>query len=263
MKIADQLSARREEGKKILSIFLTAGYPEAAATAPLVAALAGAGADLVEIGIPFSDPIADGPTIQHSSEVALRNGVNLRGVFGMMDEIRKSTSIPVILMGYTNPVMRYGLEAFARDCRLHGVDGTIIADLPPEESPAYRSAMTENGISSVFLAAPTTSDERLRMLDEASSGFLYCVSITGVTGARRSLASQAGEFVSRARKIIRRNSLLVGFGIATPDDARTMAALSDGIIIGSAFINVLRDSAPEKMTEYAADFVKSMRNAID
>lgn len=249
--------------RKALSLFVTAGYPTIESTVPLVVALANAGADVIELGVPFSDPIADGPTIQVSSEIALRNGVTLQKTLELAKKIRKQSDVPLVLMGYANPVYAYGLEKFLATCSNIGIDGTIIADLPLEESEEYRTFASKHNIATIFLAAPTTSNERLTELDNASTGFLYCVSVTGVTGERQELAKQSEEFLQRARAVVKKNPLLVGFGIATPDDARNVAKLSDGIIIGSALIKLIQNSSQDHFIEKAEEFVKLIRKALD
>jgi tryptophan synthase alpha chain len=263
MKFAYKLRLGKTKDRKALSLFVTAGYPTIESTVPLVVAIANAGADIIELGIPFSDPIADGPTIQASSEIALRNGVTLKKVFEMAKEIRKQTSVPLVLMGYSNPIYAYGIENFFKMCSGIGIDGTIIPDIPLEESEAYRTFAQKNDIATIFLAAPTTSNERLAELDNASTGFLYCVSVTGVTGERQGLAKQSEEFLQRARKVVKKNPLLVGFGISTPDDACNVARLSDGVIIGSALIKLMQNSPQNHLIENVTEFVKSMRKALD
>ncbi|HEY6191539.1 MAG TPA: tryptophan synthase subunit alpha [Bacteroidota bacterium] len=263
MRIARTLLKLKENGNKALSLFVTPGYPAMQDTVPLILGLAKSGADIIEIGIPFSDPIADGPTIQQSSEAALGNGVTLAGIFGFVREIRKETDLPLVLMGYANPVYSYGMDRFLGECASGGIDGTIIADLPLEESAEYVSAAKERGVSTIFLAAPTTPPARLAELDRISSGFLYCISITGVTGERTALAGQAEGFLRSAREAVKNNALLVGFGISTPDDARRVAEMSDGVIIGSALIKTLRDAPPGRGIERACDFVRSIRKALD
>jgi len=257
------MSIRLHNNRKALSLVGTAGYPTIESTGPLVVALANAGADVIELGIPFSDPIADGPTIQMSSELALRNGVTLQKTLNMAREIRKQSSIPLVLMGYANPIYTFGLSRFLDSCTNIGIDGVIIPDLALEESDEYRRLAQEKNIATIFLAAPTTPDERLVQLDNASTGFLYCVSITGVTGERQGLAKQSEEFLQRARKVVKKNPLLVGFGISTPDDACNVARLSDGVIIGSALIKLMQNSSENHLIENVTEFVKSMRKALD
>jgi tryptophan synthase alpha chain len=262
MRLQNRFEELRREGRKALSLFVTAGYPSIRDTVPLVLGLAEAGADLIELGIPFSDPVADGPTIQRSSEVALSNGVTLRKTLELARRIRARSDVPLILMGYANPIYAYGLTKFLAECSDIGIDGTIIADLPPEESELYVRTAKEKSLASIFLAAPTTSPARLARLDEISTGFLYCVSITGVTGARRQIAGRAREFLQRARATVKKNPLLVGFGISTPEDARRIAGLSDGVVVGSALIKALGNGSG-KALDRARRFTRQLRRALD
>ena len=262
-RLSTRLEALRKEHRKALSLFVTAGFPSIGTTVPLVTELAKAGADLIELGIPFSDPIADGPTIQASSQIALQNGITLEKTFAVAKEIRKQCDLPLILMGYMNPIHAYGIQRFVDTCVSTGIDGTIIPDLPLEESEEYRHLAQAKNVATIFLAAPTTSRERLIQLDQISTGFLYCVSITGVTGERQSLASQAETFLKEARSVVKNNPLLVGFGIATPDDAKRVAALSDGIIVGSALVKILLQAKDNHAIDRAVAFVRSLRRALD
>ncbi len=262
-KLSPYLNERKVKGQKILSLFATAGFPEIAATAPLVVAMAHAGADLIEIGIPFSDPVADGPIIQHGSEVALRNGISVAKIFDIIRQVKKETDIPLVLMGYANPIFSYGMERFLDDCASTGVGGTIVADLPYGEHEEYSCWSEQRSLATIFLAAPTTSDERLKMLDRASTGFLYCVSITGVTGERPGLASHATQFLRHVRQCATANAILVGFGITTPADVRLLASESDGVVIGSALMKCLSDSTNGQVIRSASGFVKTMRSALD
>jgi tryptophan synthase alpha chain len=251
----------RAGNKKALSLFLTAGYPSIELTVPLVLAMERAGADIVELGVPFSDPIADGPTIQMSSDTALRNGVTLSRCFALVRAIRRDSNIPIVLMGYLNPLFSFGLEKFFSECSSAGVDGSIVPDLPIEESHYYRDCASAAGVATIFLAAPTTTGDRLRQVDEQSSGFIYCVSVTGVTGERVNLAAQARDFLVRARETVRNNPLMVGFGITTPADARSISRFADGVIVGSALIQAIRGDSDTLGA--AASFVSSMREALD
>lgn len=262
MRLTDTLNKLKQNKRKALSLFVTAGYPTLESTVPLIVTLAGAGADLIELGIPFSDPVADGPTIQMSSDIALRNGMTLIKTLEMAEQIRKQSQIPLILMGYANPIFTFGLDKFMSQCASIGIDGTIIADLPLEESNAYCASAKHHNIATIFLAAPTTSNERLKELDNTSKGFLYCISITGVTGTREGLSQDALTFLRRAKEQVTINPLLVGFGISTPEDARQAAAYSDGIIIGSALTKILSATSGDPITN-AVEFTSSMRKALD
>lgn len=248
---------------KFLSMFITAGYPTVDTTVALVTAMAEAGADLVELGIPFSDPIADGPTIQYSSEIALQNGVTVGTTLAISKEIRRQSGIPLILMGYANPVYAYGMERFLSDCKDAGVDGTIIADLPVEESEEYRTVAARNNIATVFLATPTTPPKRLFQLDAASTGFLYFVAVTGVTGSEQTRSAEMETLLKQARTHIRKNPMLVGFGIATSEDAKRAAGLSDGVIVGSALIRTIQTSQNGDVVDSARTFTRVMRKALD
>jgi tryptophan synthase alpha chain len=262
-RVSEKLSQLRQRGKKALSLFVTAGFPELDSTVPIILELERAGADLIELGIPWSDPLADGPILQACSERSLRNGTSVKGVFRMVENLRKHSQIPIVLMGYANPVFSYGMERFLTQCSASGADGTIIADLPLEESGEYMRTAERLGIATIFLAAPTTSDSRLQELDSASRGFLYCVSITGVTGERTGIAAQAEEFLGRARRLTRKNSLLVGFGITTAEDARSIAQLADGVIIGSALMKTIGAASPEEAHLKAGEFARAFRQALD
>jgi tryptophan synthase alpha chain len=251
------LSFLRERQKKALAMFLTAGYPEADSTPGLVLSLAGAGADIIEIGMPFSDPLADGPVIQQSSAIALKNGVTIAGILDGVRRIRKSSSVPLVLMGYLNPILSYGSDRFFRDAASSGVDGVILPELPLEESVRFTTEISASGLSQILLVAPTTPVDRITAIDQASSGFLYCVSTTGVTGSAGK--GTPDEFLTRVKTCAKKNPVLVGFGISTAGEARHAAHLSDGVIIGSALIRRL--SAGEPVASIAG-WVSSIRDAI-
>jgi len=252
-----------QTGRKILSVFLTAGYPSGEMTIRLGVAAAAAGADLLEIGIPWSDPLADGPTIQECSQKALSTHTTPRGVFSIVAEIRKSTAIPIILMGYVNPLFSYGMDKFMRDATRFGADGTIIPDLPIEESSGYRHSAAEYGISTIFMVTPTTANTRIEKIDSMSSGFVYAVTVNGVTGERTGSDASGMNFLSRARKHVTRNPLLAGFGISEPATARSTADLCDGVIVGSAVMNRLREVDHESGYRSVVKFISSIRSALD
>ncbi len=262
-RLTQLFEQKRHSGGKALSFFLTAGFPTIESTIPTVHALHDSGADLIELGIPFSDPIADGPTIQQSSDIALRNGVTIDVIFDLVMQLRTRSSIPLVLMGYANPIYAYGMVRFLDACVRTGVDGVIIPDIPLEEGAEYRKLASERGIDAILLATPTSDPERVRRIDEASRGFLYCVSVTGVTGGRSNLRSATGEYIRSLRASVRNNPVLVGFGISTPDDARFMASVSDGIIIGSALLDTISRSSPDARLAAVRKFARSMRAALD
>lgn len=262
-RIHKKLDELRSKNRKALSIFITAGYPTIDATPDIVGILEESGADIIELGIPYSDPLADGPTIQHSSDIALRNGVTLTTVFETVDRIRDKSNIPVVLMGYVNPLISYGIERFMETTSQKGVDGLIIPDLPVEESDEYRSLAIQHNLAPVFLAAPTTSDTRLKQIDDISEGFVYCVSITGVTGQTNGLPENVRDYLQRCKSNITRNPVLVGFGISSGDDARKLAPYSDGIIIGSSLIKKINDAHDGNIFSDISIFIKELREGLD
>lgn len=244
--------------KKILNIYLTAGYPKLEDTVEIVKELEKAGVDMVEIGMPFSDPLADGPVIQHSSSVALKNGMSLNLIFSQIAEIRKSSNMPVIMMGYFNQLMRYGEDAFFDKAKKSGVDGLIIPDLPVEiYKEAYQEKLEKLGLSMIFLISPQTEDKRISLLDEASSGFLYVVSSASTTG-KISNMEQEKFYFERIQKMGLRNPLLIGFGISDKKSYDTACSYASGAIIGSAFIRALEKNGDVKQS--VQDFIKTIRS---
>ena len=205
------------EGDKVMSLFISAGYPDLESTVDLILGFEKNGADLIELGMPFSDPLADGPTIQYASNTAIKNGITMAGIFEMVREIRKSSEIPLILMGYINPILKYGVERFCKEAEESGVDGLIIPDAPVEESSIISKTAENHHLDMIYLVAPNSSDERMRVIDQHSNGFVYCVSVTGVTGAREGeeVAKSVERFIHRVKSNVTKNPKLVGFGIKT------------------------------------------------
>ena len=231
--------------RNILSVYFTAGYPQLNDTQTIITALEKNGADLIEIGMPFSDPVADGPVIQHSSELALINGMTITKLFSQLNEIRKSISIPLILMGYLNPVMQYGIEEFCKKCREIGIDGTIIPDLPLEIYEAeYKKVFEENSLCNIFLVTPQTPDERIRKIDELSTGFIYLVSSSSTTGVKGSVDNEQVAYFERIGKMNLHSKLLIGFGISDKASFDRASEYANGAIIGSAFIKALETNEP-------------------
>lgn len=248
--------------EKILSIFVTAGYPHLDVTPRLASAVAEAGADMLEIGVPFSDPLADGPAIQRASRIALENGVTVKTILQQTAEIKKQIDAPLVLMSYLNPILNYGVRPFFQDAQMSGVDGLILPDCPPEEAIRFYALKEESAIGVNFLIAPNTPAERIRFIDSITRDFLYCVSTTGVTGAREKLPSGAVEFLSSVAKLAR-HPYLVGFGISTPQQAREISRCSHGVIIGSALVELIaRCSTETEMLRAVSDFVHEVKNAI-
>lgn len=245
-----------------MSLFLTAGYPDLESGAELILGFEQSGADMIEIGIPFSDPLADGPTIQYSSTVAIRNGMTMEKIFGIVEEVRKTSEIPLLLMGYINPILRYGVEAFCKRAADVGVDGLIIPDVPPNESALIQEAADNEGLSIIYLVAPNTSDKRMQQVDELSEGFVYCVSVTGVTGVRdgNELAASVEQFIDRVNKNVTRNPKMIGFGIRTHEDALRITKRADGFIVGSALIDAIRRNYPgQDWKDETFRFVKQLK----
>jgi tryptophan synthase alpha chain len=231
-----------------MSLFLTAGYPDPQATVDLILGFEENGVDIVELGMPFSDPLADGPTIQHSSNVAIENGITMGKILDIVKQVREKSDIPIILMGYINPVLRYGVEKFCREAAKVGVDGLIIPDIPIEESGILTKQAATHELPMIYLVAPNTSDERMQKIDQQSQGFVYCVSVTGVTGAREGdeVAASVQRFIDRVQANVTRNPKMVGFGIKSHEDAQRIAAEMDGFIVGSALIDTIREHYPDE-----------------
>ena len=227
-----------DNNRKVLSIFLTAGFPSKDKFVDMAKNILDAGADMFEIGIPFSDPLADGPVIQASSKIALDNGVTLKDVLNYSGSVCSSTAKPVILMGYANPIRKYGLKNFLNDSSNAGIKGLIIPDVPLEEYDSFFEYGTDN-LDVILLTTPTSTEERIKMIDDKSSGFVYCVSITGTTGTTDNFSDEVIQNISRTRTIIKKNKMLIGFGVSKPEDIRTFAPYCDGVIVGSAVIKSL------------------------
>ncbi|KFN44748.1 tryptophan synthase subunit alpha [Arenimonas oryziterrae] len=254
----------RTDGRKALVPFITAGDPSREATVAVMHALVDAGADMVELGVPFSDPMADGPVIQRSSERALERGVNTSYVFDCVREFRRrDTDTPVVLMGYLNPIEIRGVDRYAADAIAAGVDGVLLVDLPPEESAPMRTAFSAHGLDLISLAAPTTSPDRLAQLATQSQGYLYYVSFAGVTGAS---IVDAGDVVAKAGALraMAKVPVLIGFGIKDAASAAAMAPIADGIVVGSALVESLATAAtPEDAATRAREFLAPLRAALD
>jgi tryptophan synthase alpha chain len=233
------------------------GYPTPEASLQVIQTLVGAGADLLELGVPFSDPLADGPTIQAATQRALENGVTLSQCLGMVAELRKrGVGTPALLMSYVNPILAYGIKRCVADSAASGVDGFIVPDLPPEEAGELEDACRGHGLALVYLLAPTSSPERTALVAEKSQGFIYLVSLTGVTGARDSAPPGLAEFVARVRAVARK-PLAVGFGIGSGEQAKTVAQLADGVIVGSALVERASESI-ERVQELAVELREAL-----
>ena len=236
----NRINQKLEEDKKLLSIYFTAGYPNINDTVSIIQNLEKSNVDMIEIGLPFSDPLADGPTIQDSSTKALRNGMTSELLFKQIRDIRETVSIPLIIMGYFNPMLQFGVEAFCEKCQEVGVDGLIIPDLPVDVyHEEYKSTFEKYGLINVFLITPQTSDERIRFIDSVSDGFIYMVSSASTTGAKTGFGNEQDEYFDRIAKMNLKNPQIVGFGISNNETFTQATKQAKGAIIGSAFIKYL------------------------
>ncbi|MHB8580594.1 MAG: tryptophan synthase subunit alpha [Ignavibacteriaceae bacterium] len=257
--IADYISKKNKTNEKVLSIFLTAGFPDKDNFVDLALKILDSGADMLEIGFPFSDPLADGPVIQHSSQIAIENGINLNETFILVRKIREGTDKPLIMMGYANPVLSYGVNKFTIDAKTAGVNGVIIPDVPIEEYDNFFNGYFE-GLDTILLITPTTSNDRIKLIDENCSGFLYCVSVSGTTGAQQNGRSTSLEFIKRTNLVAKKNNTLVGFGISNENDARAFAPYCNGIIVGSAVIKSLMND--DKLYSKTLELVTELKRGL-
>lgn len=260
-RIDRRFAELKTRGEKALVAFITSGDPSFQATEALVCELARSGADIIELGVPFSDPLADGPSIQASSFRALENGATVRGVLDNVRAIRTRCDVPIVMMTYYNPVQKYGVAAFARDAAEAGADGVIMTDLPAEEAAEWKRSADAAKLATIFLLAPTSTKERIRLAAKLGSGFIYCVSRVGVTGTRSDVPTELRELVGT----IREESDLpvcVGFGISRPEHVSFVAQIADGAVVGSALVNVVAEHADsDDLTQSAGEFVRSLKAA--
>jgi tryptophan synthase alpha chain len=249
----------KNKGHKALIAYVTAGYPSIESTLKIVPLLAESGCDIIELGIPFSDPMADGATIQHASHIALQNGTTPKLCLDMVNELRKKTDVPLIFMTYYNPVYHYGLKKFSLDCKASGIDGLIVPDLTPDEGVELENITEKQGLDLIYLLSPASTTERIKLVAEKSRGFIYMVSLTGVTGARDNMPIMIDKFVADVRKATDK-PLCVGFGISTPEQAKQVSRIADGVIIGSQIIKLM-----EKDDNFASvgKFIRETRQAMD
>lgn len=261
-RIDDVFQKLQERGDKALIPFITAGDPDLPTTAELIKVLAGAGADLIELGVPFSDPMADGPTIQAASERALAGGTTLVKILELVAAVRRETSIPLVLMGYYNPVFRYGAERFAQDAARAGVDALLLVDLPPEEVGEISAAVQAAGLALITLLAPTTPRERMRQLAAAAQGYIYYVSMTGVTGAQKISPADIRAAVEEL-KTMTAVPVGVGFGITTAEDAASVGEFADGVVVGSALVRIIETYAQStELLPRVAEFTSNLKQGL-
>ena len=260
-RISRRFAELRANGELGIVAYITAGDPSLDATHRFVLALAEAGADVIELGVPFSDPIADGPTIQRASERALQSGTTLSGVLDLVRKIRGSSEVPLVIFSYFNPILQMGLERFADAAAAAGADGVLATDLTPEESADYRKTISARGLYTIFLAAPTSTDERLKKISDCSSGFLYLISRTGVTGAKDALPEDLPALIRRARRVTQL-PIAVGFGISLPGHVSILGGLADAAVVGSALVNEIeRAKSPEAAAAALGERVRALKEA--
>lgn len=251
----------RQQNAKALVTFITAGDPDLSTTEAMIPLLERSGADIIELGMPFSDPMADGPTIQLSSERALAAGTTLEGILAMVRRVRLSCQVPIVLMGYLNPIHAYGYERFSREAVEAGVDGVLLVDMPPEEAQPFLLHATARDLKVIFLLTPTSTDSRIARVEQEGHGFVYYVTVTGVTGVRQDVSTTLEEELARVRARIS-TPIVAGFGISTPRQAADVAAMADGVVVGSALVKLFQLHSGERLQEEASRFVASLKQAI-
>lgn len=261
-RIEKKFKQLRREKKKAFIAFITCGDPDLATTERLALEFARIGVDILELGVPFSDPLADGPTIQAASQRALRNKTTLSDVFRLVEGLRKKTDLPIALLTYCNIILRYGLDRFAKQARAKGVDGVIVADLPIEEAGDLIKAARKAKLATIFLAAPTSDKQRLSRIAAKSTGFIYYVSLTGTTGVRQKLPQELTAQVKRLKRLTAK-PVCVGFGVSRPQQAKEVCRVADGVIVGSAIVKVIEKRLGQKgLIGAVTKFVRQLRQAI-
>ncbi|MDE0685878.1 MAG: tryptophan synthase subunit alpha [Candidatus Poribacteria bacterium] len=250
-RIDKKFQELRDHGARAFMPYLCAGDPIPELTSKLLLTLVEAGADLIELGVPFSDPIADGPTIQRASERALTHNISLHQILEIVASVRKETDIPIALMSYYNPIFRMGEEIFCKAAQAAGVDGVIVPDLPPEQAKPLLEVAPNYNLATIFLAAPISPPERMKLIASVSTGFIYCVSVTGVTGARGTLSDEIAPMIAELRKHTDK-PISVGFGVSTPEQAAQVVQIADGAIVGSAIVNVIEEHINDEAKLLAA-----------
>ena len=260
-RIGEMFEKLKQKGERALITYITAGDPDLKSTESLLYTLASSGADIIELGVPFSDPMADGITIQHAFERALKNPFSLETILKMVQTVRTRIETPIVLFGYYNPFYQYGLKKLCSDARQAGVDGLLVVDLPPEEATILQQEAQDQKLDLIFLLAPTSTDERIKRVAQLASGFIYYVSVTGVTGARESLAEMIDQNVARIKNATRL-PVGVGFGISKPEHIRSMLPFADAVIVGSAIIKIVEEHLDKPgLNESVGAFIKSLKQA--
>ena len=245
--------------EKLFCAFLTLGFPDISTTEYFIEEFEKKGVDIIELGFPFSDPMADGPTIQYSSEKAIEQGVKIQDAFGVVSRLRKKgVKVPIVFFTYLNPIFHYGLKRFAKDAKKAGFDAVLVPDLPPDEEKEFSRDCQKLGIAQIFLVAPTSNDERQKLISQRSNGFIYYVSLRGVTGARKALPEDIRGPIAKLKKKTKK-PVLIGFGVSTPEQARALSAISDGVIVGSAIVDAIKKSKGNRQN--VVSFVEEMVRA--
>ena len=262
-RITKTIQGAQKNNKKVFIPFITAGYPKRESMIEILTALSEGGADIIEIGIPFSDPIADGPVIQSSSHTALENGVTLPWILKTVKDARRHLSVPLIFFTYLNPIIKYGIERFFKDAKKCDVDGILIPDLPPEESDEIKELAAAYGLSTIFLISPATANKRMKMIEKLSDDFVYCISVTGTTGTREKLAQNIEPYLKRVKSQLKK-PYVVGFGISAAEDVKKISGHSDGVVVGSALIKMIEkyknsDNLPERIKKYIRTLTKPLQ----
>jgi len=260
-RLAARFSTLQNQHSKALVTFITAGDPDLSVTEEMIHLLEDSGADVIELGVPFSDPMADGPTIQLSSERALASGTTLHAILEMVTKVRTRSRIPIILMGYLNPVYAYGYDSFCRDAAEAGVDGVLLVDMPPEESHELTAPARRYGLDVIFLLTPTSDADRISAVDLHGSGFVYYVTVTGVTGARTTVSATLAQELSRVKQVITL-PVMAGFGISTPEQAAEVGKLADGVVVGSAIVKLFERYSGEELKQQLRRYVTLLKEAI-
>lgn len=260
-RLAKKIDTIMKKGSKALVTFVTAGDHGLETTAEIVLALEEAGADIIELGVPFSDPMADGPTIQLSSERALAVGTTIEGILGTVATIRTRSQVPIVLMGYLNPVHAYGYEKFCHDAVAAGVDGVLLVDMPPEESGEFLAHARTTGLDAIFLLTPTSNEARIKAVNRLGRGFVYYVTVTGVTGARQEISGSLADELAVVKGRVRM-PLMAGFGISTPEQAAMVATMADGVVVGSAIVKLFEQYSGEHLKSELKRFVGDIKRAV-
>ncbi len=260
-RLTQRLTALKASGSKALVTFITAGDPDLKTTEESILLLEEAGADIIELGMPFSDPMADGPTIQLSSERALSSGTTLTAILDSVRTVRTQTDIPIILMGYLNPIHAYGYAAFCRDAAQAGVDGVLLVDMPPEEAGEFLPNANTHGLNVIFLLTPTSDTSRIQTVNRLGRGFIYYVTVTGVTGARQEVSATLTQELDAIRSKVAL-PIMAGFGISTPEQAASVAALADGVVVGSAIVKLFQQHSGALLKQELVSFVRALKRAI-